>query len=459
MSFYDTYCAICGCSLISGRIGSDAPGALRRRRAMVAQTRAARERGDPDPKKTEHEEERMDGEDWWSEDENRCYDPTLVSEESLEWLAASRCLGINPEASGNSNYTTFEAVFPFHQDCFDVLTNVLVGSRDVAKIDKDALYDAMSELVAPLDAVCLKLDYGSVSGRGRHWVSEPGEEFSVTSPATTPEVTKALERFLADDAFGLRPDSLGITREPQILLNIFRFLSGDALLALLKSSWPAFCATRRNAFWKWFLKHDMPWLTELGPLLLDKQRDGPELSYKALYLWLDKVMAPRYGMEGPFLSLANRRRIWGVCEQLAPYYVRRLQEISLDEPDPSILEHAICGHMALISDDKPPPSGSWTLQRTLFVYSADEVKHRATIFEAYWGEGGRLVGFGAVVGRQKQRVFGLNGAELPHITRTATRIAASDRVTAITVVIATADPNQATTSPPAVVAILVRTCD
>jgi hypothetical protein len=269
--------------------------------------------------------------------------------------------------------------------------------------------------------------------------------------------------------FKLRPDTLGITREPQvqdpfsclpseILLNILRFLSGDALLALLKASWPAFCATRRNAFWKWFLKHDMPWLAELEPLL-DEQREGPELSYKALYMRLDKIMAPRYGMEGPFLSIANRRRIWGVCEQLAAYYVRRLHEISFDKPDPSVLERAICRHMALISNDTPPPSGSWALQKSLFVYSTDDIKHRATIFEAYWGEGGRLVGFCAVVGRQKQRVFGLNGAELPHLTKTATRIPADDRITAIELEIATADPNQATTSPPAVVCILVRTCD
>jgi hypothetical protein len=66
-------------------------------------------------------------------------------------------------------------VFPFHQDCFDVLTNVLVGSGDVAKIDKDALYDAMAEL-APSGAVVLELDYGNVSGRDQSWVSRPGEE-------------------------------------------------------------------------------------------------------------------------------------------------------------------------------------------------------------------------------------------------------------------------------------------
>jgi hypothetical protein len=101
MSSYDVYCAICGCSLVGGEMGSNAPGALRRRRAIVARTRAARERGDPDPE-SEDEDEREDDDDWWPEEEDRSYDPELVSEESLGWLTEGRCLGINPQASGDS---------------------------------------------------------------------------------------------------------------------------------------------------------------------------------------------------------------------------------------------------------------------------------------------------------------------------------------------------------------------
>jgi hypothetical protein len=105
MGGFDTYCAICGSSLTGGDIGSNAPSALRRRRRIVTRKREARESGNPDPESEDEdigEEDRDDGQEWWPEDEDCSYDPDLVSEESLEWLVASRCLGVNPLASGES---------------------------------------------------------------------------------------------------------------------------------------------------------------------------------------------------------------------------------------------------------------------------------------------------------------------------------------------------------------------
>jgi hypothetical protein len=57
----------------------------------------------------------------------------------------------------------------------------------------------------------------------------------------------------------------------------------------------------------------MPWLNLLWPLLGGEEQQSVEPDYKRLYLWLDRVTTPNYGMDGPFLSLANRRRIRGVC--------------------------------------------------------------------------------------------------------------------------------------------------
>jgi hypothetical protein len=291
-------------------------------------------------------------------------------------------------------------------------------------------------------------------------------KFSVTKPTTTPEVTELLKKFLGDHVFVLRPGSPSIiTREPQVqdpfsllppelLRNVFRFLSGDALLALLKASWPAVCATRGNAFWKWFLKNDMLWLAELWPLL-DEQRQGPEISYKALCMWLNEVTKPRYGMDGPFMCVANRRRIWGMCEKLASRYFKRLQAMQLDEPGCSIFESATCRHMAFISDDKQPPNNSWTVQRALFAYSRDDIDKKAAILEAYWGEDGGLVGLCAVFGKHR-RSFGLNSAQVSHTAKTAMRIDVGDQITAVVLRIATTDPNNVATASPAVVGMRVR---
>jgi hypothetical protein len=56
-------------------------------------------------------------------------------------------------------------------------TDVIAGSTDVAKVDKEALHSTMSELVTRY-ASRLKLDYGDISGNDQTWEPIPGEEVS-----------------------------------------------------------------------------------------------------------------------------------------------------------------------------------------------------------------------------------------------------------------------------------------
>ncbi|KAK4157424.1 hypothetical protein C8A00DRAFT_11764 [Chaetomidium leptoderma] len=470
---YEMCCAICGCSLVGGAIGSTAPSALRRRRRVVARNREARERGDADPEAECEVEDQENGEGWHVEDEDHSYDPALVNHDSLRWLSESCCLGTHDyetRLDGDiENYDTGHGdgivVYPLHRCCLNILARVLTGSGNVAKIDKHVLYDTMEE--ANIDwegARRLFLDYGiRANGQKEVWASIPGEEFAVTNPSPTPEVTELLKGFLADGVFGLRPGSHGVMRVPQVrdpfsrlppelLINIFRLLPGHTLLALLKASWPAFCATRRNGFWRWFLKHDMPWLTELWPLL-DEQQQGPEPSYKALYLWLNDITISKYGMNGPFMSLANRRRIWGVCEQLASGYFRQLPSMPLAEPHGGMLKGAICHRMALLAE-KQQPDSSWTLHEARFLYSEDEILNKPVILEAYWGESGDLVGLCALLGHQR-RTFGLNGAGMSHVTRSAVRIKGNGQIRGFELSVATGDPNRGATTSPRVIAIRV----
>jgi hypothetical protein len=154
----------------------------------------------------------------------------------------------------------------------------------------------------------------------------------------------------------------------------------------------------------------MPWLNLLWPLL-DEEQPEAEPDYKRLYLWLDRVTIPKYGMDSPFLSLANRRRIWGGCEQPATWYFRRLYTTPVTRPDSRILEGAICRNMVILCE-KEQPESSWVLQRTLFIYSKDELANKPVTFEAYWRNPGELVGLCAVFGQQR-RVFGLTALTWP----------------------------------------------
>jgi hypothetical protein len=108
-----------------------------------------------------------------------------------------------------------------------------------------------------------------------------------------------------------------------VIYLILQYLPGDSIMALNRASWAILTLTRSNSFWKNRLAGDMVWLWELQQYF-----ESPESSrvrnYKSLYLWLDKKTQPLYGLTGTFMGIANRRRIWGPCTELAERYHRKL---------------------------------------------------------------------------------------------------------------------------------------
>lgn len=58
--------------------------------------------------------------------------------------------------------------------------------------------------------------------------------------------------------------------------------------------------------------------------MLDAEQD--HMDYKGLFLFLDAATQPRKGITGPWMALANRRRIWGVCGQLVDAYMEALEQ-------------------------------------------------------------------------------------------------------------------------------------
>lgn len=88
----------------------------------------------------------------------------------------------------------------------------------------------------------------------------------------------------------------------------------------MRASYHVHTATAEPQFWIRMIRtHLAPWFWEIDDLVTERDFI-PALDYKSLFLWLDKVTTPKYGLEGPFMGVANRRRIWGVCGQLAPAY-------------------------------------------------------------------------------------------------------------------------------------------
>ncbi|KAE8353178.1 hypothetical protein BDV28DRAFT_112610 [Aspergillus coremiiformis] len=228
-------------------------------------------------------------------------------------------------------------VIPLHEDCFMILSIVLrgLGARNV---DIEVLYHTMVGLVRK-DRTALDLDYGADVRRAQKnvWECMPGIEYCVVQPSMAPWLANFIQFQATYNNFDLpfpnpnrRPRVL---RDPfsmipvEIMHSICSYLPGESLKALLRASFEVSVATHHNSFWKLFLKWDMPWFWEVHRLVASHKLP-PYLNYKGFYLWLDEITAPRYGKADRFLGVANRRRIWGISEQLIGKYDRALSQSS-----------------------------------------------------------------------------------------------------------------------------------
>lgn len=119
----------------------------------------------------------------------------------------------------------------------------------------------------------------------------------------------------------------------ELLEAILKYVDGPDIFALRRASKMGFNMTQNQSFWKAAFFRDMRWLWELVPCeskprnLLTSEPDN--VDWLRTYLFLDHHTAYPWGMSGDFMALANRRRIWRVCERMATLYESHMPERSL----------------------------------------------------------------------------------------------------------------------------------
>ncbi|KAJ7259672.1 hypothetical protein C8J57DRAFT_490239 [Mycena rebaudengoi] len=305
--------------------------------------------------------------------DDQAYDPSVVTMEDVEWTNSCILLGFNPQAvaidkrmywTGPAQYddygcfrvdvghsenvsfpnesdefqcyqvydATQTSCYPIHPPCLALFTNLLWGDSNIENFDKDVLYHVMS---SHSSYAFLDLDYGDPHpGYEQYWWSRPGEEVLAINPTTTPAFTAFLPVAVSNTDFTL-PTPLvieaGRIREDpfsslpyDIAHAILLLLPPPSVLALCNASYPihAFFSPSNHLFWRAALHACMPWFWELHTLMADDSALNTEKTkYKGLFLWLDSMTTSRRWLEGPFMKIANRRRIWYACEQLAARYV------------------------------------------------------------------------------------------------------------------------------------------
>ncbi|KAI5456914.1 hypothetical protein BGZ63DRAFT_428354 [Mariannaea sp. PMI_226] len=468
MGGFECYCAVCCASLRwCDAIGSASPRALERRDRRVAKKRLRLkngEDGDSSDSESEEDEEEEDEDDleadepdWYPEEEDRLYDPRLVSEEETQWLSDSRCLGFNPEADGVNRafltshaslqeygriavspgtdpaqpseleydcYETYDesqlVVFPFHPPCYEILSRTISSLSGVSKIDKNILYDAMSRL-SKEPKRHLDINYGNLSGNEQFWAAIPGEEFSVANPLDVDDFQHHLAEKIDSGTFELSQDMSLDASEPGsqeaspfvnlpslIIRCIANYLKAHDVLSFSSAFQSVYWATQDSHFWKRMLLNDMPWLWDSKDVF-DNEK-SPQLDYRALYFWLDEATAPIFGTGSPFMAIANRRRIWDASQQLEATYSRLAKLAVSLEPSRDIVEKARCPYMVKVTKTELSKAAI-RLQEVFWVHSWQEISDFPTIIETFWNGEDALIGINCIVGTS-QRMFGSKTAGL-----------------------------------------------
>lgn len=407
---------------------------------------------DFDPYKTKYNDDDAGSMD--SYEEKHAYDPEKLQADEVRWLNRSRALSFNPNASGitkafisgrgryddygsfsvrkpgqdlndphEDDLTCFHAYnpdqipcYPFHEECYKILAKVL-GHDKYQAIDKDVLYGVMT---AHSNDYGLDLSYGDINGTEQFWECVPGEEYSVCDPGLRIGFEDVLQSMLPASLFDGAAQSPALSHKVQhdpwhvvpydILLDIFEHVNTDDMLALMSASAYVQELAHNTVFWRHMLRiRVMPWFWELE-MLLQNAAFPEAFDYKGLFVWIDHVTTPEYGMEGPFMGIANRRRIWKACQPLAPMYRHKVAPILHAEPEDeeakALLDRAESLHMPIVS--YPVPKGATTVSAQ-FIRSWHEIGHRACVFDTYWNEDGALVGIAVTFGATERVLGSTNG--------------------------------------------------
>ncbi|KAF4460227.1 F-box domain [Fusarium albosuccineum] len=433
MGGWDCYCAICGGPFHVGDGISRKPRTARFRRRLERRLNGDTEQDtsedDYDPEEEmptpTSDQQRNDDSSQYEEslatsEEEHSYDPDILSQDGIEWTRTLHVLGFNPAApsitkafiSGPGRYDMYgtvevtpgddpnfsdrslltcycdlngqDPVFPFHWCCFQLLRQVLTMPPNVHEIDKDLLYSVMLECAEDYCRRLTKLDYGNPGPEEeQYWITEAGKEFLVAHPTKTPAgLSQLIKSTITGSSYDLPHDKSNLTsqvkRDPftklpyDLLDRTLSQLPASDLVSLTNASWTVHSALQDEGFWRRRIKHDMVWFSELHPLL-DESDFLRGRSRKKIYLWLDKMTYPRVHMSGPFMSIANRRRVWGVCEQLAERYLPRLpKEVGEASSfvEKMIRSQSQCTYMPSVYE---PTSTTWDLISTFWVKSWETV--------------------------------------------------------------------------------------
>ncbi|CAG8974001.1 hypothetical protein HYALB_00008550 [Hymenoscyphus albidus] len=254
---------------------------------------------------------------WKSAFEETCtiYDPSLVSESSAQWTSELHVISIGLTITeGYLSGTGF--IKPngnacFHRNLKDPPSAPMLEAP--CYVDPRALRNSLP--VFPVHMCCLEifmLVIDELAGLDSlNWLSLYGAMKHLVEPVERQIAVEIWEEYFVAFPFSISPNK-------------------DLFCALLgpQFGFPAITHDFRPhirkdyVFWGNIIQREMPWFYELHGFIQEGLTKGRDV--KGMLRWADRVTTPKFELKHWMLGLANRRRIWAACEDLATHYISRL---------------------------------------------------------------------------------------------------------------------------------------
>lgn len=313
-------------------------------------------------------------------------------------------------------------IFPFHWSCYRMLCKCLTGSFDDGGLDKDLLYNIMEELSPYCVNALENIDYGDASEmQGEQtWETLAGFEFIVSHPWKMRGARELILSMLQADAFrprscraelGSRVRDDPFVRTPyDIVHKISSFIPDKGLVNLARASWPVHVLLRNNnQFWWQRLRTSLPWFFELQWLLERDQTLLQTNNVQLIFQWAERMTRPQKWLSGPLMGVANRRRIWSVCEQLGGrYWPQKEEKDNAPISDEEILIRRYSERMHPVTVSAPWATKVHDPRQVFWVKTWSEIHSQSKMLESFWDRHGSLTGISLTLDDQKRRLLGLN---------------------------------------------------
>ncbi|KAL9562023.1 hypothetical protein ACKAV7_013946 [Fusarium commune] len=280
------------------------------------------------------------------------YDPDVVCDADVEWLDQVHLLGYNPSATTRSKF---------------YISGLAIIGRGV---------DLASET--------------------RTDPAFAGVDDDIVAYISSPEFEKPRQY-----RHEVKRESNPLTALPEtVIFGVSEFLDNHSLINLFCASLETFSSLRDNgSFWKRRIITHLPYFFELHEYLKEQSQSLENKDVRKIFLWADAESKRQSGVTRFMFPVANRRRIWKVCEQIGEIYNQEPQQ--KDVPKSYLGRQARRNKGQVVGDTREP---GLYFRSAYFLRDWTELLRPWTL-DLFWNSEGDLSGIAVTFG-QDQRIFG-----------------------------------------------------